>query len=123
MVTGAAALPSDGPSAAFGGGVGVGARVGVGEGEARPTPPNATRLPPTSSAPASAAARYPSATTGPRPGRAAAGGGPVGTTGSVVTKSKGSASGPVIGSPAASAACGASASGGRESVMGRNLVH
>src|SRR5664279_198063 len=47
---------------------------------------------------------------------------PVGTTGSVVTKSKGSASGPVIGSSAASAACRASASGGREAVMGRNLV-
>src|SRR5450759_4912764 len=118
MVTGAAALPRDGPSAAFGGGVGVGARVGDGEGAERPTPPNATRIPPRSSAPASAAARYPSAMAGPRPARAVAGGGPVGTTGSVGTKSTGSASGLVLDGSAASVACRASASGGRDSVMG-----
>src|SRR5487761_2289205 len=95
MVTGAVALPRAGPLAMFGGG------VGDGEGAGRPTPPKATRLPPRSSAPASAAARYPRATAGLRPRPIVAGGAPRGAPGSVATKSNdsGSAS-PAGGAPA-----------------------
>src|SRR5450759_763506 len=115
MLTGAAALPSDGPIAAFGGGVGVAVGVGDGDGTGRPRPPTAARLPARRSAPASAAARYPRRTDGPRPVDAAVGRAAIGTTGSVGTASSGGSA--PSGGSTGSAVSRTSAPGGRDSVM------